>query len=586
MKTPRFGSLLSTLLLGGLAVQLVGCGPQALSDPGPAVADPLAAKNADLAPPARPATTPPPKTGISIPTSTTVVTTTIAPTIVPPGPFVSPPAESLTADLPPPADISAPVTQTLESGDGWSRVHVTGSAVDAVTGAPTAVDDEYVVINGRGAIDKTSLSAPARQALTAKFAAVPAPAVGDDEIIIVPKRLDDAAQAPFASYGLCDDENGKSVSESYTFDRVVPYHLSDTGNLSGTGDFAARFKGTVSGVVSFDIKFSWCIPSIVLHRVTVTGNADVIGNAVIDAAFSDQWSWSTQLADPTLGTVVLPGLPIPVTFTLPITAGIDASAQAQLHFNGAYEAQGAFNVWCNGGGCTGSSSATHAFTPQGSPNFSVNGTATVTPWVEGAVHANVLADWVAYAEVGVRAKLGGQLWAHDGTGCGDGDGNGHDESVSALTLDLNIGIDVLAKAGILGDDLGPWDWNVWNHELGFWSLGDTSAMAPMFTSAGISNSALTTANMRASMRPCWPYTDAVTYRVTWNDGAVDYISGPPSQVLPVQHRFAGYGVRTFHIDAVSDAAGRQINAGVDHSVFFNPVGSITTVGTATFSLAD
>ena len=135
----------------------------------------------------------------------------------------------------------------------------------------------------------------------------------------------------------------------------------------------------------------------------------------------------------------------------------------------------------------------------------------VTPWVEGAVKAKLLDDDIAYAQVGVRAKLNGELWGYVGNTCGDGDHDGVNEFVSGATLDLGVGIDVVAKAGILGSNLGPWDWNVWNQHLAFWGTG--SALDPIFYGRGCGGQ--NAATMKVAMRPCWPYNDTVTYKMNW-----------------------------------------------------------------------
>jgi hypothetical protein len=474
---------------------------------------------------------------------------------------------STTPPLPPSPDPLPPTVSAISSGDGWRRVQVTGNAVDGETGAAKVLNDEYYVINGRDAIASADLSDQARAQLFGRLNGRPRPPKGEQEIIIVPKRLDDLARSGVSTFSLCDDDNNKVYSKTYAVDRTYPYHVSTEGSFSGSGDLNVHLKGSVTAAVHYDVTYTLCVPIPVLHSVSVSGSADVIADASLDAVFADKWSWSRVVAEPTIGTVTLPLVPIPLTFTAPITVGIDASAKAELHVHAGYEAHGAFSIGCNGDGCDGSKSATHSYTPNGSPSVNLSGKATVTPWVKGAVHARVVEDWLAFAEVGVKAKLNGQLWAQAGNSCGDGNHDGGNEYVQAATLDLGVGVDVEARAGfIFAGQLGPWTWNVWSKHLAFWSFGESSALSPIFYSAGVQSDALKTANMRASMRPCWPYKDAVTYRVTWNDGAVTTHSGAPGTLLTITHPYATYGTKVVHIEAVQDAAGRLIGGGADRSV--------------------
>ena len=100
--------------------------------------------------------------------------------------------------------------------------------------------------------------------------------------------------------------------------------------------------------------------------------------------------------------------------------------------------------------------------------MNLSGKATVTPWVKAAIHVKVIEDWVAFGEVGVKAKLNGQLWAQAGNTCGDGNHDGTPEYVQAATLDLGVGIDIEARAGfIFAGELGPWTWNAPSEHLAF-----------------------------------------------------------------------------------------------------------------------
>jgi hypothetical protein len=461
---------------------------------------------------------------------------------------------------PPPTDPVAPTVLALETGTGWRRVQVSGTAEDLASGTMQTLGNEFYVIDGRAAINNTALPANTRAVLAGQLNTMPMPADGDDELIIVPKGLNDALQSNVEIAALCDDST-KTFGKTYNFDKSYNYHRSsEPGALVGSGDFRTRLQGTITGEVKYSIRYHWCWPTFVFHRLTVHGDANLVADATLVAQFQKQWSWNTKVAEPVLGTVSLFG--IPITFTAPITVGLDAQAAATLNFNGSYQAHGNFDIHCNGNGCDGSKDATSGFTSGASPTMSVDGKVKVIPWAEGAIRATLLDSSIAYAQVGVRAKLTGELWGYAGNTCGDGDHDGVNEFVTAATLDLGVGIDVVAKAAILGDNLGPWSWNVWQQHLAFWGTGN--ALDPIFY--GRSCGGQNMATMKVAMRPCWPYNDTVTYKMTWGDGAITNFSGHPDTLLTQAHSYGINGLKSIRVDAVQDSKGRDMAGDVTRTV--------------------
>ena len=454
---------------------------------------------------------------------------------------------------------------------------MSGSALDATTGAATTLGGEYYVIRGRGAIAGTPLPAATKSALTSAMGTAAAPE-NDTDLIVVPKSLSDrlVAAPPAAADArrpdfLCSDSD-HTFSKYLTLDRSFTYSKSSDGKgLSGSATLDAFSSGYATVNVSYTEKQSWetaCIPWIVVHDVAVTGNVSVDADASINATFSKSWSDSTQLLDPTLATVSIYG--IPVTIALPITAGIDASAAATLTLNGSFLANSTFNVDCAGTSCSGSMNGEHLFSPNGAPTASVSARVKVTPWIKAAVQAYVISPSILSGQVGVKGSLQGNLFGYYGNTCGDANGDGTNETVGAVTLDAKLDVAVDASLSVVGSTVASHSWDVWNPHVGFWKIWDDGLLEPIFYSQG---SVEGTAVMKGRMRPCWPYSDAMTYSLAWGDGTTQSITDPPATLFS-ESRGLGYGRHSLSLEAVSDAAGRQLGTTTDAGVYLSPLTGI------------
>ena len=75
--------------------------------------------------------------------------------------------------------------------------------------------------------------------------------------------------------------------------------------------------------------------------------------------------------------------------------------------------------------------------------------------------------------------------------------------------------------------------------------------------------------MNVRMRPCWPYHDDISYRMTWGDGATTPFSGKPDGLLTQTHSFASAGAKSIRVDALTDAKGRTMASGLARTVNVN-----------------
>ncbi len=474
---------------------------------------------------------------------------------------------------------AAPVFTTTASGQGWQRVTISGTAADGASFAPVSVNGDYWVISGRDSIANVKLPVKTAAALTASMAASPRLA-GDHELIFFPKSASDAIEsgavtAPVSGVGgikadySCSDTNG---TLSHTFSFSQPYSTTKTtdGNgLTGSANLSANVSGSLEGAVSYTIKKVWCIPYPVIHNVQVGGGAGVTAGATINATFSKPWSYSTELAEPTLGTITLPVIPIPITFSLPVRVGVDASAAATVNASASVYANASFQIECSSSGCDGSKSASAGLTPNKPPTFSSTGRVKVTPWAEVDLKAYVVSGSLLSAQIGVRAGMQNDLFAYSGNACGDADNDGKPEYVSGATIDTRVDVSLQAAATVLGDNLGPYSWDLWNTHAGFWTVYDNGLLEPIFYSAP--HDGTTKVTMEGRMRPCWPYSDAINYSIGWGDNTSTPLTLPPAWLFQEPHVLGSYGGHTLTLEAVNDAAGRTLNATTTRGQWLSPI---------------
>jgi hypothetical protein len=506
-----------------------------------------------------------------------------------------------------PIDPNAPGVVQTSAGNGWRVMHVNGNLPDAKTGALTAVDDDIIILESKEAIDlaplgpktradlKASSTLRASKTLTAAPVLVKgmagsadlAPLATEEESLftVVHKKSMDQMENPappppgVAYFSFCDDYDGE-YSKSLSVDRSYAYHKGDeTGSFTGAFDVSARMQGSATATIKYRAKTSIAAAChavwIDFKKAQVHGTADLTASGKVDGQFHKEWHYSKTIAEPTVFNqwFTIGVVPVHLMVKVPVEAGLDADAKATLHANAKVIGHGAFDVSCTSGGCGGSKSASIAIDSSEPPTFEATARVKVTPWAQASLKAVLFDETVGgYGQVGVRASLPTDLYAYAGNLCGDADGNGQNETVTGLTLDMAVKVDIVAKAGAFGGTVGPWQWNVANKHLVFKSFGEGSILDPVLTYEKVPNQLLHT-RMHGRMRPCWPYTDAITYRITWSDGAVTDFTGSPTALFTQDHDFSSYGIKPIKLEALYDAAGRDLSAAgaaTTHSVYLRP----------------
>lgn len=467
--------------------------------------------------------------------------------------------------LPPPPPDELTVT-TVATASGWRKIRVKGTTKDLDTGAPVAVDKELVVIEKDDAIGDAPVAAVAKTSLESD--AVYRKSIGetDSEVMVVDPQLADQAEAAAAAesdgpvaYAWCGSydktlEKSLSTTKSYTYKKT-----SEPGAFSGSIDFEAKLVANATGKGVVRVKRAACVPyGLSFKHAQFTGKADVTAKAKVNGKFEKSWKYSKKLAEPYLGSVAfsVAGVPILLRFTAPIEIGVDATAKATLTFDGSATARGSFDVKCTSGGCSGTKSATYGFTNGVTPSMAAEAKVDVTPWVQGALRVAIYDDWIGYGQVGVKAKVDADLWGYAGNGCGDADGDGVNELVTGAVIDARVGVDVTAKAAFFGSDVGSWSWPVVDKHVGFWDLGPSTnnATSPIFQAKATGTN---TVEAKGRMRPCWPYADAMHYRLSWGDGTAptEFFSSPATTFTKT-HTYASTGLKTLSLLPLEDTKDR------------------------------
>jgi hypothetical protein len=384
----------------------------------------------------------------------------------------------------------------------------------------------------------------------------------------------------FRLFGRCSD---KEVTKSKTLALNTPITLQNFNigsGFSGTLQASGDVQGTATGEVRILLKryaiFGACVPyGVKFDRARAYGNMLVNYGATLSGTINYQsppdWEW--ELAKPHLFSLdfLLGPIPVHIGFNLPITVGLElqASVTGSITYNTGQSAQGAFDYTCFlGNGCYGWSNFVQnsTQTPQ-TLTGSVSGHIKPSIYAQAALRAYLYREGIAYAQVGIRPYLHGDLWGYYGNNCGDADGDGWFETVDALTFDLEWQLRVTAQASVFRSD--PKKWNLWSSpywHIAWWDLIGSEAIDPMLVSPA-TVPVNTSQRYDAKMRPCWPYGDNVSYQLNWGDGtAPASLTGAPQVFVSTYKTWPAQGTVTPQLTALSDAHGRTFNRSTTRNI--------------------
>lgn len=371
-------------------------------------------------------------------------------------------------------------------------------------------------------------------------------------------------------FGNCSDRHINRTA-SFALNSPLNQNFNLGGGFTGALTTNGGITGSATGEVNIILKryrvFGVCVPySVKFDRARAYGNAQVNYGATVNGTVNYAYNWSTQIAKPHLFSLnfAIGPIPVHIGFNLPITMGlsINASVTGQVTYTGSQQATGSFDYTCRLSGCTGTSSYSLLNPTSSQPvTASISGRIQPTVWVQAAVRAYLYTEWVAYAQVGVRPYLYGDLWGYYGNTCGDADGDGQFETVSALTFNLDWQVFLTAEARAFGASPTQWNnlWSTPRRLIRFWDLIGSSAIRPIL--AGPSNvSVFNTNAYSVRMRPCWPYSNTVNYQVNWGDSTSSSVSGAPQTAVALSKSWSTIGPRTVSATALTDSWGRNLGS--------------------------
>jgi hypothetical protein len=134
-----------------------------------------------------------------------------------------------------------------------------------------------------------------------------------------------------------------------------------------------------------------------------------------------------------------------------------------------------------------------------------------------------------------------------------------------------MGLDLSGTISVVGREVWEHNWPLGSGlHVGFWDIypGGSSALRPIFYDTGVTLSltAHPTVTVTGRMRPCWPYTDNMRFRVDWTDGSTTSLTKAPATSWTASHTFGYGGDYTLRATALDDAAGRHLNKVTTHAV--------------------
>ncbi|MEW5915579.1 MAG: hypothetical protein AB1762_04205 [Gemmatimonadota bacterium] len=375
---------------------------------------------------------------------------------------------------------------------------------------------------------------------------------------------------------------------------------SATGTLSGSVTLGFPMQGNFNAGVTFF--YIPCLPGVYRVRSLTADGGLTVGNQ-LSVNVTAKGAFDKSYTVPPGGGPQFPLYVIPIVIGDIPVAVIDVSIyiEGDVQVSGDASASGGFSVMnshrsqfdfdCGANGCKGSHRGSSAPTTT-NQSAQIQGQVQVKPGIFTALQLSF--DYnILQGRAGPEPYLLGI-----GSGCGTASatqtaGSSSMQSNHALVADVDWGLMLRAEALAGGQRIGNrWEYNGIMRDTHLWfrdlAPGGSSALMPSLTGPTQLTSAQPAA-VKVSMPACYPYSDKVQYRLTWDGGAT--FTAPanactwapgggsgtcrfdPKKELPLNVTWPSAGAFNLSVQLVED----------DHNRRFTPTPSAThrvTVATA------
>ncbi len=533
----------------------------------------------------------------------------------------------LDSDLPL-APLSGYAVEEVASGDGWQEISVSGTSKDPESGAARVLKDErLIIVRGETGVQNAPIGlASIKAEILAEMQDASPEVVGTatqlktgvqsaqvqavdttNQIVVTEPEpvyylhkatleamqqealaAQDAPEGAMKLMGGCSDPiETKTFHKEFNFSRDL--HKADESGafqgsldmhlgMGGFGIIELEYKKKRGGFRGICVTYGFGFRKLLL-------NGQIYGDANVDlkGKLLKEWDFKKHVASPEIFKQVLwvGAVPVVVGLDVPIDMGLKASAAGNADFHSSVKGWGAFTSICTTSGCN-SWTAAGINTQDLVPDFTVQANLKARPWAQAAVRAYLFDPSIAHAQVGVRPFVEAEVHGYAGNQCGDGDHNGSNEFVSAMSFEADAGFDITAEADLLG--LFDWSdsWEIYRRHIYFdqTALGGVSSAAPIVWTeayAGDINSIATKPYYRTikfQMRPCWPYTNTITYRIRVDGGNAITRKRAPGSAYALNVGFDAPGNHTVEVTAIEDSHGREIGEKVTRNFYIPTQGSV------------
>ncbi|OJH38441.1 Kelch repeat-containing protein [Cystobacter ferrugineus] len=488
---------------------------------------------------------------------------------------------------------AAQVKVVLDEGTGWQLINVSGANTDEV--AP--YDAELYVVGDEAGISNVPVSDAVRQHM-ADLSETKTTVFFLNKKVLDELRISEQQGAPtpylqsimepmepsLMGGDKCPDKVGRA---SKTFNFYKPLNLEKkldeglNGTLATKGDIEAEASAEVEVLkIREPFLFFGCVTAgFDLNHLKLEAHGALSYGATLEGTVTYDNAWQFPIVRPTLGVIAIPVGPvvIPIDVSLPITAGIDvkASTTGRISYDAKKSVSLDYTATCTFDGCE--STTNFSSPPPSSPPVvaSIQGRIEPSVWVQAAVRAGIFD--AAYAQVGLRPYLDGDLWGYTGADCGDADGDGVQEFVQGGYFDLNWRLNVTAEVSALvfGTKEWPAIFSTGKQHIAFANLvtsvpGGWTPFDPILEGSATTGQYDNTV-YSIRMRPCFPFPkdnekaalieerdNTINYRLEWDDGASEEFTGARfDEVFNKRHTWVTAGTRKPRITLLSDGHGRN-----------------------------